>query len=63
MKLDSYDLKVLDQAEELLETDFQIKKYPLRNEGYIESDNLISMIEELIWTIEHLKEEKEEEEI
>ena len=49
MKLDSYDLKVMDEVEDFLLTDFEIKKYPEKNEGYIENDKLISMIENLLY--------------
>ena len=49
MKLDSYDLKVFEEVEEFMFTDYGIKKYPMTNDGYIEHDKLISMIEELLW--------------
>lgn len=56
MKLDNYDLKVLDEAQDLLRTDIGVSKYPSGG-GWVERDNLISMIEEFISTIEHLREE------
>lgn len=58
MKLDGYDLKVFEEVEEFMITDYGIKKYPMTNEGYIEHDKLISMIEEMIWELKSLKDEK-----
>lgn len=48
MKLDSYDLNILDKVEKITLTDYDIRKYPERNEGYIDSDNLIVLIEDLL---------------
>ena len=58
MKLDSYDLKVLDEAQDLLGTDFGVIKYPANNSGWIEHDSLIAMIEEFIYGM--TKEESKE---
>jgi hemerythrin len=60
MKLDEYDLKVFDKAEELMFTDYGIKKYPDYNEGYISHDNLISLVEELLSKIDKLQEDYED---
>lgn len=60
MKLDDYDLKILDEVEEIIGSNLEIKKYPEKNEGYIEHDSLICGIEELIGTIKSLKEQYED---
>lgn len=54
MKLDGYDLKVLDKVEKITFTDYSIKKYSERNEGYIEHDKLMVAIEDLLCEIECL---------
>ena len=56
MKLDNYDLQVLDEAQDLLETDIGVTKYPSGG-GWVERDKLISMIEEFIYNCKK-KEEK-----
>jgi hypothetical protein len=56
MKLDEYDLKVLDKVEQITSTDYSIKKYPDFDEGYISHDNLISMIEELLSKVDKMQE-------
>ena len=50
MKLDNYDLQVLDEAQDLLGTDIGVTKYPSGG-GWVERDNLISMIEEFIYKL------------
>lgn len=57
MKLDEYDLKILDKASKVMMTNYHIKKYPDYNEGYIEHDDLIVMVEDLLSEIDHLQEQ------
>lgn len=56
MKLDEIDLKILEKVEKITFSNYYIKKYPERNEGYIEHDSLIVAIENLLSEIEHLNE-------
>lgn len=57
MKLDNYDLKVLNEAQDLLGTDIGVIEYPSGG-GWVERDNLISMIEEFIYNAKKEKKAK-----
>ena len=58
MKLDNYDLQVLDEAQDLLETDIGVTKYPSGG-GWVERDKLISMIEEFIYNCKKKKKKQQ----
>ena len=60
MKLDDKDLKILDEAQDLLMTDYEVIKYPSGG-GWIEHNNLISMIEEFNWATQREKERRQRE--
>ena len=55
IKLDIYDLKMLRDIERLTNTDFKID-----DENRIETEKLLSVIEELYYSFKHLFEEIED---
>ena len=58
IKLNDYDLRVLDEVEEITLTDFGIKRPDNKNnEGYIQHDCLIAAFEELIFKIKTMNKE------
>ncbi len=56
MNLDEYDLKVIEKVSKITITDYGVIKYPSLNEGYIEHDDLIVLIENLLCEIDTLQE-------
>lgn len=58
IKLEDYDLRLLDRVSNKLGTDFDIKE--IDNEFYIKNDNLFSMIDELYDEIGRLEERIED---
>lgn len=59
MILDNDDLKLLEKVQELTLTNYEIKKYPERNEGYISEDSVIALIQDLLMEIDSRDEEIE----
>ena len=61
MKVNESNYDILKRVEDITNTDYEIKWFDAENiDGYIESDSLISMIEDLIGKVENLEEEIED---
>ncbi len=61
MEVDESNFKILDRASKITGTDYDIKWFNAEEiDGYIEEDNLISMIEDLICEVDRLQEELED---
>lgn len=61
MRVDENNFEILDKASKITGTDYEIKWYDAENiNGYIETENLISIIEDLIYEIDRLQEELED---
>ena len=57
MKVDESNYYILDKASKITLTNYDIKWFDAENvDGYIEPDNIITMIEDLVYEIEYLKE-------
>ena len=57
MKVDESNYYILDKASKITLTNYDIKWFDAENvDGYIEPDNIITMIEDLVYEIEDLKE-------
>ena len=57
MKVDESNYEILSKASDITFTDYEIKWFDAENiNGYIETDCLLSMIEDLILEVEHQKE-------
>lgn len=57
MKVDESNFDLLKKASDITYTDYEIKWFDAENiNGYIETDCLLSMIEDLILEVEHQKE-------
>lgn len=61
MKVNESNYDILKRVEDITNTDYEIKWFDAENiDGYIESESLISMIEDLIGKVENLEEEIED---
>lgn len=61
MKVDESNYEILKKVSEITLTDYEIKWFNAENiDGYIESDNLFYMIEDLLYELNHLEEEFED---
>lgn len=61
MRIDESNYKILDRVLHLTGTNYNIKWFDAENvNGYIDGDDLIEMIEDLIGEIDRLEEEKED---
>lgn len=61
MMIDDNKWLVLKDAIDITNTDYDIKWYDAENfEGYIDGDEMLSIIEDLLWEIEQLKDEKKD---
>lgn len=63
MRVDESNFETLKRASDITLTDYDIKWFDAENiDGYIDADNIISMIEDLIYEIGCLKEKIEDRE-
>lgn len=61
MKIDENIWKVFKEAIDITNTDYDIKWYDAENfEGYIEENSILSLIEDLVGEVEHLKDENKD---
>lgn len=61
MKIDENVFDIINKVHEITLTDYEIKWFDAENiNGYIESDVLLNMIQDLICEIEHKEEEIED---
>jgi len=60
MRVDENNFDILKSASDITLTDYDIKWFDAENiDGYIDADNVISMIEDLIYEISYLNEKIE----
>jgi len=61
MKIDESDFEILDRASKMMGTNYNIKWFDAENfDGYIDKDDLIVMIDDLIREIDRINEEFED---
>ena len=61
MKVDESNFETLDRASKITLTNYNIKWFDAENiDGYIDPDNVITMIDDLIYEIDYLKEKIED---
>lgn len=61
MKVDESTFETLERVSKITFTDYEIKWFDAENiDGYISSDSLFSMVEDLIYEIDRLQEEIED---
>ena len=63
MRIDESNWEVIDRAEKILFTDYEKQWYDAENiDGYIETEELIQIIDDLCSKVDRLQEEKENQE-
>lgn len=61
MKVDESNYETLDKVSKITLTDYEIRWFDAENiDGYIDANNLFSMIEDLLSEIDKLEEENED---